>query len=109
MLRSRVRMLGSSWSAVARPPGVIWTRTLRRSAGLGMRRIQPRRSSRSRVAVMVAEAIRTRSLTWEGVRRVPAPSMTASAVAVAWVMPKVAATCRSSSPSRASPVRHKDA
>jgi hypothetical protein len=45
----------------------------------------------------------------QGVSGVPAPSMTASAVAAACVMPKVAAMCRSSSPSRASPVRHKDA
>ena len=58
MLRSTVRMPGSNWSAVARPSGVISMRMLRRSAGLGTRRIQPRRSSRSSVAVMVAEAIR---------------------------------------------------
>src|SRR5271169_2346376 len=74
-----------------------------------MRRIQPRYSSRSRVAVMVAEATRTRSLTCEGVSGTPAPSMTASAVAAACGMSKVAAMRRSSSPSRASPVRHKDA
>ena len=109
MLRSMVRMPGSSWSVVARPSEVISMRTLRRSAGLGTRRIQPRCSSRSSVAVMVAEAIRIRSLTWEGVSGVPAPSMTASAVAAACDMPKVAAMCRSSSPSSASPVRHKDA
>jgi hypothetical protein len=35
MLRSMVRMPGSSWSVVARPSGVISIRTLRRSAGLG--------------------------------------------------------------------------
>jgi len=58
---------------------------------------------------MVAEAIRTRSLTWEGVSGAPAPSMTASAVATGWDMPKVAAMRRSSSPSKASPVRYKDA
>ena len=58
---------------------------------------------------MVAEAISTRSATCEGVSEVPAPSMTASAVAAACDMRKVAAMRRSSSPSRASPVRHKDA
>src|SRR5690348_9274889 len=84
-------------------------RTLRRSPGLGVRRIQPRRSSRSSVAVMVAEAIRTRSLTCDGVSGAAAPSMTASAVAAAWGMSKVRAMRRSSSPRRASPVRHRDA
>jgi hypothetical protein len=38
---------------------------------------------------MVAEAMRTRSLTCEGVSGSPAPSMTASAVAAAWEMPMV--------------------
>ena len=54
---------GSNWSAAARSSGVISIRVLRRSSGLGMRRIQPRCSSRSRVAVMEAEAMRIRSLT----------------------------------------------
>ena len=58
---------------------------------------------------MVAEATRTRSLTCEGVSGSPAPSMTASAVAAACGMAKAAAMHRSSSPSRASPVRHSDA
>ena len=35
------------------------------AAGTGTRQIQLRRSSRSKVAVMVAEPIRARSLTWE--------------------------------------------
>ena len=103
-----VRMPGSSSSAAALPSGVISIRTLRRSAGLGMRRIEllPAGSS---VAVMVAEATRIRSLTWEGVSGVPASSMTASAVATGWEMPKVAAMCRLSPPSSASPVRTRDA
>src|SRR5580700_10812975 len=84
-------------------------RTLRRSPGFGVRRIQPRRSRRSSVAVMVAEGIRTRSPTCEGVSGAAAPSMTASAVAAAWCMSKVRTTRRSSSPRRASPVRHRDA
>src|ERR1022692_758594 len=74
-----------------------------------MRRIQPRCSSRSSVAVMVAEATRTRSLTCEGVSGARAPSMTASAVAASCGMSKVSRMRRSSSPSRASPVRHNDA
>jgi len=78
-------------------------------AGLAVRRIQPRFSSRSSVAVMVAEAMSTRSLTWDGVSGAPAPSMTARAVAAACGMPKVSRTRRSSSPSSASPVRHSEA
>src|SRR5262252_16580 len=105
MLFSTARMRGSIWSAVARPSGVISISTLRRSAGLGMRRIQPRCSSRSRVAVMVAEATRTRSLTCEGVSGSPAPSMTASAVAAGCGRPAVTQMLRSISPSSAWPVR----
>jgi hypothetical protein len=58
---------------------------------------------------MVADAIRTRSLTCEGVRGSAAPSMTASAVAAACGTSKVSRMRRSSSPTRASPVRHSDA
>jgi hypothetical protein len=102
-------MPGSNWSAVARPSGVISISTLRRSSGLGIRLIQPRRSRRSSMAVMVADGMRTRSLTCDGVSGALAPSITASAVAAGWGTPKVSRMRRSSSPSRASPVRTNDA
>lgn len=61
------------------------------------------------MAVMVADGMSTRSLTCEGVSGALAPSITASAVAAGWGTPKVSRMRRSSSPSRASPVRTKDA
>ena len=82
---------------MARPAGVISTSVLRRSSGFGMRRTHPRRSSTSRVAVVLADATRTRSLICDGVSGSPAPSTTASMVAAGCGTSKVATMHRSSS------------
>src|SRR5689334_6136270 len=102
-------MPASIRSAMARPSGVISTRTLRRSPGLDVRRIQPRRSSRSRLAVMVADATSTRSLIWVGVSGPAAPSSTASTVPTGWPMSKLASIRRSSSSRAAVPARTSEA
>src|SRR5690348_14643312 len=70
-----------------------------------MQRIHPCRSSRSSVAVIVADAASIRSLTCEGVTGSPAPSITARAVSAACGNPNVTRMHRSISAISASPVR----
>ena len=75
--RSILRTPGRNRSVMAYPSSLISMSTLRRSCGLGTRRIHPRRSRTSRMLVMVADERKVRSLISLGVSGRSAPSMTA--------------------------------